>query len=130
MGVNKVILIGRLGRDPELKYLQNGSAVCNFSMATGHTSKGKDGVKKESAEWHNVVFFGPLAAAIGEYTSKGSKVYVEGWIRTRSWEGRDGNKKYITEIVGKYCEFLDSKKEGGKAEREEAPPGPDDDVPF
>jgi len=134
-GVNKVMLIGRLGRDPELKYLQDGREVCNFSMATSQIRKDKSGEKKESTEWHKVVFFGAFAAAIGKYTSKGSLVYVEGFIRTRSWEDKSGNKKQITEIVGQNCQFLDSKKEEANhpAEGEgngDLPPGADDDVPF
>lgn len=134
-GVNKVILVGRLGRDPELKYMSDGKEVCNFSMATSRVGKDKSGEKTESTEWHKVIFFGAFAAAISKYTSKGSLVYVEGFIRTRSWEDKDGNKRQTTEIMGQNCQFLDSKKGEAKHSSEDGgnenpPPGTDDDVPF
>lgn len=98
--INKVILIGNLGKDPEVKYLQNSDAVCNFSVAT--TEKWKDkstGEKREKTEWHSIVAWRRLAEICGEYLSKGSKVYVEGKLQTRSWEDKDGATRYKTEIV-------------------------------
>jgi single-strand DNA-binding protein len=99
-GVNKVILIGNLGRDPEVKYLPSGSAVCNVTLATSESWKDKEsGEKKDRTEWHNVVFFGKLAEIAGEYLKKGSQVYVEGSLRTRKWQDKEGKDRYTTEIV-------------------------------
>ena len=98
-GLNKVLLIGNLGRDPEQKFLQNGGSVCTFSLGTNE-SYTKDGEQKERTEWHNVVFFGKLAEIAGEYLSKGSNIYVEGSLKTEKWEDRDGNKKQITKVIG------------------------------
>jgi len=135
--VNKVILIGNLGADPEVRYTQNGTAVANFRLATTETWK-KEGEREEQTEWHRVVTFGRLAEICGEYLSKGSKVYIEGRIQTRKWEDRDGNPRYTTEIVAREMKMLSPKggEEGqGAAYREEEPPLPDvppmeDDVPF
>lgn len=96
--VNKTILMGGLGRDPETRYLPNGEAVTNFSIATTETWKDKSGVKQEKVEWHNVVCYRKLAEIAGEYLKKGSQVYLEGKLQTRSWE-KDGIKRYSTEIV-------------------------------
>jgi single-strand DNA-binding protein len=99
-GINKVILIGNLGKDPEVKYLPSGSAVCNVTMATSENWKDKEsGEKKERTEWHNVVFFGKVAEIAGEYLRKGSQVYVEGSLRTRKWQDKEGKDRYTTEIV-------------------------------
>ena len=134
--VNKVILIGNLGADPEVRYTQNGTAVANFRLATTETWK-KEGGKEELTEWHRVVTFGRLAEICGEYLSKGSKVYVEGRIQTRKWEDRDGNPRYTTEIVAREMKMLSPRgaesSQGGYGEEE--PPLPDvppmeDDVPF
>jgi len=135
--VNKVILIGNLGADPEVRYTQNGTAVANFRMATTETWK-KEGEKEELTEWHRVVVFGRLAEICGEYLSKGSKVYIEGRIQTRKWEDRDGNPRYTTEIVAREMKMLSSRgaEEGqsGKYSDEEPPlpdvPPMEDDVPF
>ena len=100
-GINKVILIGNLGRDPETRYAQNGSAVTNFSVATSESWRDKSsGEQQERTEWHNVVCFARLAEIAGEYLRKGSKVYIEGGLRTTSWE-KDGEKKYRTEIMAR-----------------------------
>lgn len=99
-GVNKVILIGNLGQDPEVKYMPNGNAVTNVSIATSDSWKDKQtGQTQERTEWHRVVFFGRLAEIAGEYLRKGSKVYIEGALRTRKWQGQDGSDRYTTEIV-------------------------------
>lgn len=99
-GVNKVILIGNLGQDPEVRYMPSGDAVTNITMATSETWKDKtSGQEQEKAEWHRVVFFGKLAEIAGEYLRKGSQVYVEGKLRTRKWQDQSGQDKYTTEIV-------------------------------
>src|SRR6185503_2201161 len=99
-GVNKVILIGNLGKDPEVKYLPSGSAVVNTTLATSESFKDKEsGEKKERTEWHNIVFFGKVAEIAGEYLRKGSQVYVEGSLRTRKWQDKSGSDRYTTEIV-------------------------------
>jgi len=108
-GINKVILIGNLGRDPETRYAQSGSAVTNFSVATSESWRDKgSGEQQERTEWHNVVCFARLAEIAGEYLRKGSKVYIEGSLRTTSWE-QDGQKKYRTEIMARELQMLDSR---------------------
>lgn len=109
--LNMVILIGNLGKDPELKYLSTGSAVCEFSVATSERWKDKEGNKQEKTEWHNIVLWGKLAEIAKEYLHKGSKVFIEGRLQTRSWEKDDGTKAYRTEIVGSKMQMLDSKKD-------------------
>lgn len=99
MSVNKVILVGNLGKDPELRYTASGAAVCNFSLATTENYKDRDGNKQEKTEWHNIVIWRQLAEIAGKYLTKGKQVYLEGKIQTRSYDDRDGNKRYITEIV-------------------------------
>ena len=112
-GINKVILIGNLGRDPETRYAQNGSAVTNFSVATSESWRDKaSGEQQERTEWHNVVCFARLAEIAGEYLRKGSKVYIEGGLRTTSWE-KDGEKKYRTEIMARELQMLDGRGGGG-----------------
>ena len=109
-GVNKVILIGNLGNDPEIKFLTNGDAVCNLSIATSESWKDKStGQPQERTEWHRVVFFRKPAEIIGEYTKKGSKIYIEGSLQTRKWQDKDGIDRYTTEIRGDQFQFLDSK---------------------
>jgi single-strand DNA-binding protein len=113
-GVNKAILIGRLGRDPELKYLPNGTPVANFSLATSERIPSKDGgERQEKTEWHNVVVYSKLAELVNQYLKKGRSAYVEGRIQTRTWDDRDGNKKQRTEIVANVVQFLDSRESGG-----------------
>jgi single-strand DNA-binding protein len=99
-GINKVILIGNLGKDPEVKYMPSGDAVANITLATSESWIDKSsGEKKEKTEWHRVVFFGKLAEVVGQYLKKGSKVYVEGKLQTRKWQGQDGQDRYTTEVV-------------------------------
>lgn len=143
--VNKVILVGNLGRDPEVRYLPSGDAVVNISIAT--TDKWKDkqtGEAKETTEWHKVNFFGKLAEIVGQYLKKGSTIYIEGSIHTRKYTDKDGAEKYSTEIKGTSMQMLGGKNEGQSqpAQRQERPkeaPAPsnpgsfadmDDDIPF
>jgi len=119
-GVNKVILVGNLGKDPEVRTLENGRKVANFSLATSEAYKDKNGERVERTEWHNIVFWGPIAEVIERYVKKGSKIFVEGKLRTRSYE-QDGVKKYITEIDGQNMTMLDSKGPGSDTERTYAP---------
>ena len=107
--VNKVILIGNLGKDPETRYLPSGDAVANFSIATTETFKDKSGTKQEHTEWHRISFFGRQAEIAGEYLKKGSPVYVEGRIRTRKWQDKEGQDRYTTEIVGDRMQLLGSR---------------------
>ena len=97
--VNKVILIGNLGKDPEVRHTQSGSTVATFSIATNESWNNKEGQREERTEWHRVVVFGKLADICGQYLKKGKQVYIEGRLQTRSWDDRDGNKRYTTEIV-------------------------------
>lgn len=113
-GVNKVILIGNLGQDPETRYMPSGGAVTNVSIATSETWKDKQtGQNQERTEWHRVVFFNRLAEIAGEYLKKGSKVYIEGSLRTRKWQDQQGQDRYSTEIVGSEMQMLDSR--GGES---------------
>ena len=118
--VNKVILIGNLGRDPELRYTQSGSAVTNFTLATNEKWKDKEGNNQERTEWHRVVVWGKSAENCAQYLQKGRSVYVEGKLQTREWEGKDGNKRYTTEIVAQAVQFL-----GGRGESAGANPSTD-----
>jgi single-strand DNA-binding protein len=108
--VNKVILIGNLGRDPEVRYLPDGGAITNISIATTENWKDKNGEKQEKTEWHRVAFFGKLAEIAGEYLKKGSQVYVEGRLQTRKWQDQEGNDKYTTEIVADRMQMLGSRQ--------------------
>jgi single-strand DNA-binding protein len=117
--INKVILIGNLGRDPEVRYTPNGSAVCNVSVATTRNWKNKDsGERMEETEWHRVVFFDRLAEIAGEYLKKGSQVYVEGRLQTRKWQDKDGQDKYTTEIVANVMQMLGSRQGMGGGDRD------------
>ena len=108
-GINKVILVGSLGADPEVKYMPNGGAVANVSIATTEQWKDKDsGEKKEKTEWHRVVFFKRLAEIVGEYLRKGSQVYIEGKLQTRKWQDKNGNDRYTTEIIANEMQMLGS----------------------
>src|SRR3569833_2369240 len=112
-GVNKVILIGNLGKDPEVRYMPSGGAVANVTLATSETWKDKQsGENQERTEWHNVVFFNRLAEIAGEYLKKGSKVYVEGSLRTRKWQDKNGQDRYTTEIVAAEMQMLDGRGAG------------------
>ena len=116
--VNKVILIGNLGRDPETRYMPDGGAITNISVATTDTWKDKAGEKQEKTEWHRVAFFGKLAEIAGEYLKKGSQVYVEGRLQTRKWQDKDGNDKYTTEIVADRMQMLGSRQGMGGGDRD------------
>jgi single-strand DNA-binding protein len=106
MSVNKVILVGNLGKDPEVRYTQTGSAVANFSIATSEQWNDRDGKRQERTEWHNIVVWGKQAESCGQYLAKGRQVYVEGSIRTRSYDDKTGTKRYVTEIVAQRIQFL------------------------
>jgi len=108
--VNKVIIIGNLGRDPETRYMPDGGAITNVSVATTEVWKDKNGEKQEKTEWHRVAFFGKLAEIAGEYLKKGSQVYVEGRLQTRKWQDKDGADKYTTEIVANAMQMLGSRQ--------------------
>ncbi|MSP17901.1 MAG: single-stranded DNA-binding protein, partial [Myxococcales bacterium] len=114
-GVNKVILIGNLGADPELKYTSGGQAVCDLRMATNESWTDKQGQKQERTEWHRVVLWGKPAEICKQYLSKGSRVYIEGRLQTRSWDDKEGQKRYSTEIVANDFMFLGGKGEGAAA---------------
>ncbi|WP_028321476.1 single-stranded DNA-binding protein [Desulfatiglans anilini] len=138
-GVNKVILVGRLGRDPEIRYTTGGDAVATLSLATSDEWKDKNtGERQERTEWHRVILWRRLAEISGEYLKKGSQIYIEGKLQTRSWEDRDGNKRYTTEIVAQNMQMLDSPAGGGRPSAPDKPPFPDeapgsmpeDDIPF
>lgn len=144
-GLNKVMLIGRLGSDPELRYTPDGTAVASFSIATSEEWKDKNtGEKKERTEWHRVVAWRKLGEICGEYLAKGKQIYVEGRIQTRSWEDKDGNKRHTTEIIASDIQFLgakDSSNAGGSYINKSHVAGPempapqgsetrDDDIPF
>ena len=114
--VNKVILVGNLGADPETRYTQGGDAICNIRLATTDSYKDKNsGEKKEITEWHRVVFYRKLAEIVGQYTKKGSQLYVEGRIRTRKWQDKDGQDRYTTEIEATEMQMLGSRSQGGDA---------------
>jgi single-strand DNA-binding protein len=112
MSVNKAILIGFVGNDPEVRYLENGTAVANFRLATSETYTNRGGEKVTQTEWHSVVLWRGLAEITEKYIKKGSQVYVEGRIRTRTWDDRDGNKKYTTEIIADTLQMMGKKSEG------------------
>ncbi len=115
--VNKAILIGNLGKDPDVRYAPNGDAITNITVATTESYKDKSGEKQEKTEWHKVAFFGKLAEIAGEYLKKGSQVYVEGRIQTRKWQDKDGQDRYTTEIVADRMQML-----GGRGEAQERAP--------
>ena len=151
-GVNKVILIGNVGKDPDVRYMPNGNAVANVTLATSESWKDKaTGENQERTEWHRVVFFRRLAEVVGEYVKKGSKVYVEGKLQTRKWQDNNGQDRYTTEIVADQMQMLDSRGGGGSASFDSGRPaaasgsnasasapsaapmpddGFDDDIPF
>lgn len=112
--VNKVILVGNLGRDPEVRFMPNGEAVCNFSIATTDSWKDKAGAKQEKTEWHNIVMYRKLAEIAGEYLKKGRPVYVEGRLQTRKWQTKEGQDRYTTEIIADQMQMLGG-REGGSS---------------
>lgn len=113
MSVNKVILIGRLGNNPEIRYTNTGTAVANFNLATSENWNDKSGQRQERTEWHRVVVWGKLAELCEKYLSKGRQAFVEGRLQTRSWDDKDGNKRYTTEIVASTIQFLGSNAQAG-----------------
>ena len=141
--VNKVTIIGNLGKDPELKFMPNGDAVCNFSVATTDSWKDKAGEKQERTEWHNIVMYRKVAEIAGEYLKQGSSVYLEGRLQTRKWQTKEGQDRYTTEVVAESMQMLGKKSEGEQTNSKPAaqseigknmPIMPidmiDDDVPF
>lgn len=132
--INKIIILGALGKDPEVRYAASGTAVANLSIATNEGWKDKNtGDWQEKTEWHRVVFFGRPAEIAGEYLRKGSKAYVEGSLRTRKWQDQDGQNRYTTEIVGRELVLLSSSEGKPKAQEPEPQPAaedPDMDIPF
>ena len=151
-GVNKVILVGRLGADPDMRYTPSGQGVCEMRIATSESWNDKNGQRQERTEWHRIVVWGKRAEICSKYLAKGRQVYIEGRIQTRSYDDKDGNKRYITEIIANDVQFLGGggREGGGRAERDDGPPpmadadfagfggggggggggGPDDDIPF
>ncbi|MBW4054550.1 MAG: single-stranded DNA-binding protein [Proteobacteria bacterium] len=138
--LNKVMLIGNLGKDPEVRFTASGQAVASFSLATSEKFKGKTGEWEERTEWHNITLWGKLAEIAGEYLSKGKTIYVEGRLQTRKWQDKSGNDRYTTDIVGDKMQMLSAKGErsGGDTSSTaktggatyEEPPFQDDDIPF
>lgn len=135
--INKAILVGRLGADPEVRYTPDGAMVTNFRLATDEQRKDKSGERVKTTEWHRIVTFGKLAEICGKYLTKGKMVFVEGRIQTRAWEDKEGNKRSTTEIVASDMRMLDSRGQRGEGSAEEPPfhhgadgPLPEDDVPF
>ncbi len=122
-GLNKAILIGNLGRDPEVRYTPGGLAVANFSMATSETWTNKEGEKETRTEWHRIVAWGKLGEICGEYLSKGKQIYIEGRIQTREWEDKEGNKRYTTEIIALQMLML-----GSRESADESRPSPSSDM--
>ena len=109
--VNKVIILGRLGKDPDLKYTTGNNAICTCSVATSRRYKDANGQAKEDTEWHRIVFFGKQAELVNQYLRKGSNVYVEGRLHTRKWQGQDGRDNYTTEIIAEQMQFVDGKSQ-------------------
>jgi single-strand DNA-binding protein len=137
MSVNKVILVGNIGRDVEVRHTPGGMAVAKFSLATNERRKDKDGNWQDQTEWHNIVAFGKLAEFAGQYLGKGRTVYVEGSIRTRTYDDEKGNRRYFTEIISQAIRFVGPKPQGGAApasagggEAPEFPPENDEEIPF
>lgn len=141
MSLNKAMIIGRLGQDPELRYTQSGTATGNFNLATSESWTDKGGTKQEKTEWHRVIVFGKQAENCAKYLKKGRQAYVEGRLQTREWEDRNGNKRTTTEIVAQTVQFLDSGSSGDSGRdsgggSSEPPPANfdqsfnDDDIPF
>ena len=151
-GVNKVILVGNLGADPDMRYTPSGQGVCELRLATSESWNDKNGQRQERTEWHRIVVWGKRAEVCSKYLSKGRQVYVEGRIQTRTYDDKDGNKRYITEIIASDVQFLSGgggdRRDGARGGRDDGPPppsdgdfagfggggggggGPDDDIPF
>jgi single-strand DNA-binding protein len=140
-GVNKVILLGNLGANPEMRFTQGGQAVANLRLATTERWTDKNGQKQEATEWHRVVVWGKQAEIVGQYLTKGRQIFLEGSIRTRQWQDKEGQKRYSTEIVARNIQMLGGRSEGRPDEAGATVPpddsvtadfggGPDDDIPF
>lgn len=142
-GVNKVILVGNLGRDPEVRYMPNGEAVANVAIATSETWKDQQGQQQERTEWHNVVFYRKLAEIVGQYLKKGAQIYIEGKLRTRKYQDKNGQDRYSTEVIADEMQMLGGRPVGeAPAPREQPAAAPpqgqqsggvpdfDDDIPF
>lgn len=136
-GVNRVIIVGNLGQDPDIRYTTSGDAVANFSVATSESWKDKNtGDKQEKTEWHRIVMFRKLAEIAGEFLKKGSKVYIEGKLQTRKWQDDHGNDRYVTEIVANQMQMLDSRERPAQQQQQQPPAQPaadqnfEDDIPF
>jgi len=141
-GVNKVILLGNLGANPEMRFTQGGQAVANLRIATTERWTDKSGQKQEATEWHRVVVWGKQAEIVGQYLTKGRQVFIEGSIRTRQWQDQQGQKRYTTEIVARNVQMLGGRGEGSREDATATVPpaddsmgaefggGPDDDIPF
>jgi single-strand DNA-binding protein len=140
MSLNRVMLIGNLGKDPEVRFTPGGQAVARFSLATSEVFNDREGQRQERTEWHNIVVWGKQAETCGQYLAKGRQVFIEGSIRNRSYDDKDGNKRYITEINAQRVQFLGGRGgegggrgAGGGGGHDEMPPPPtpeDDDIPF
>ena len=146
MSLNKAILIGRLGRDPEVRYMPNGEAVCNFSIATSETWKDQHGQKQERTEWHNITLYRRMAEVAGQYLKKGSQVYIEGRIQSRKYTDKNGIERTAYEIIGSEMKMLGGGNDSGQQNAQHTPPAPpsrqapaapaqpvddiDDDIPF
>ncbi len=142
--INKVIIIGRLGKDPDMRYAPSGTAIASFSVATNHSVKDAEGSWNEQTEWHNIKTFGRQAEFVGEYLKKGRQVFLEGRLQTSSWEDQGGQKKYRTEIIASNVQFIGSKSDSDSTEappaketnepapddQVSAPPAEEDDLPF
>jgi len=123
--INKVIIVGRTGKDPEVQHLDNGTAVAKITVATNEVFKNKQGEKVENTEWHNVVLWRGLAEVVEKYVKKGDLIYIEGKLKTRTWDDKNGSKHYTTEIIADTMQMLGGKK----SDRPEAPPLTEDDIP-
>lgn len=129
MGINKVILVGNVGKDPEIKHLENGTAVANFPLATSESYKNKSGEKVTNTEWHNITVWRGLAEVVEKYVKKGNQLYLEGKIKTRSWDDKDGNKRYTTDIIANNMEMLGAKS-NSNTQNEAAPQQKQADEPV
>jgi len=138
-GVNKAIIVGNVGQDPDTKYTQDGKPIANLSIATSESWKDKQGQRQERTEWHRVVFYGKLAEIVDSYVKKGTKLYIEGSIHTRKWQDKDGQDRYTTEIKGREMQMLDSRDSSPAPQQapqqapQSVPPSVDsfdDDIPF
>ncbi len=134
MSINKVILVGNVGRDVEMRHTPSGTAVAKFSLATNEVWKDKNGQRQEHTEWHNIVAWGKLAEFCGTYVSKGRQLYVEGTLRTRTYDDEKGNRRYFTEVRANTIQLLGSRPSGaeptGPAESPDFPPDNEDEIPF